>query len=301
MKKLILFSFFFLLTFILLFLFENSNNSNYLRIQNKLTNITNDCLKQENWRFAPTLSQKLLSDSNKAYSQFGQDLFLYHNIFRQKTNGFYIDVGSYHPTFLSNTYLFDKFFNWSGLCLDMNDFHKELYKDRNCKFIQTCISNRTYVDYYKSDDSIANGIEGTSRTYCQSFQSLLEIHNSNKKIDLLSIDIEGDEYYALQTFPFDLYQVQTILVETFHSINNKNNQNNRDLIFDLLETKGFVHVIQIGPDDLFVNTKQREGLSAFSLLSQKDCEAIFLAKQSYWLPNNFYKIKEDIRNNVGNT
>ncbi len=215
----------------------------------------------------------LLNNSNSAYSQFGQDLFLYHNFFKEKINGNYIELGAYHPTTFSNLAFFDECLNWSGLCLDMNDFHeKEFLFKRNCKFIQTCISNRTYVDYYKHDNALANGIEGTSRINCSSFDNLLEKHKFlNKQVDLLSIDIEGDEYYALQTFPFNKFNVSYILVENYH---NKN----KNLIFDFLEMEGFSHIIQIGPDDLFENQHKK-----------------------YWFPKNHNQWKKDISNNLDKT
>jgi hypothetical protein len=234
---------------------ENSNYFHYLRLPVKPFIMTKDCLT-------------LLNNSNSAYSQFGQDLFLYNNFFKDKYNGYYVEIGAYHPTFLSNIALFDQCLNWSGICFDMNDFHKNEYTKRNCKLIQTCISNRSYVDYYKQDDSLANGKEGTSRTYCTSTNQLFENYKIKHKIDLLSIDIEGDEYYALQTFPFNKYSVDYVLVETYHN-------NHREDIFNLLEEKGFVHVIQIGPDDLFENTKRQ-----------------------YWFPEKHTQWKKDISNNV---
>lgn len=216
---------------------------------------------------------KILSNnSNSAYSQFGQDLFLYHNFFKQKTNGYYIELGSYHPTTFSNLAFFDQCLKWNGLCLDMNDFHeKEYLFKRNCKFVKSCVSNRTFVDYYKHDDALANGNEGTSRTYCEAFDQLLENHTKTKQIDLLSIDIEGEEYYALQTFDFNKYNVSYVLVETYH---NKN----RNHIFDYLQSKGFVHIVQIGPDDLFENRFNK-----------------------YWFPTNHNQWKKDIENDLGNS
>ncbi len=40
-----------------------------------------------------------------SYSQFGEDVFL-SEIFRNKTNGTFVDIGANHPTELNNTYKF---------------------------------------------------------------------------------------------------------------------------------------------------------------------------------------------------
>ena len=43
------------------------------------------------------------------------------NYFKDKKNGFYIDVGCYHPIHRNNTYLLHKK-NWSGINVDINEF-----------------------------------------------------------------------------------------------------------------------------------------------------------------------------------
>jgi hypothetical protein len=49
-------------------------------------------------------------------SQFGQDLFLFFNIFKywpqEKRRGFYVDSGANHAIQLSNTYFFDVCLGW---------------------------------------------------------------------------------------------------------------------------------------------------------------------------------------------
>ena len=41
--------------------------------------------------------------------------------FKNKKNGFYVDVGSYHPIHRNNTYLLHKQ-NWSGINIDISQF-----------------------------------------------------------------------------------------------------------------------------------------------------------------------------------
>ena len=42
------------------------------------------------------------------YSQYGQDKFLFENFFKEKNNGFYLDIGAHDGITLSNTYFFEK-------------------------------------------------------------------------------------------------------------------------------------------------------------------------------------------------
>ena len=61
----------------------------------------------------------------KSYSCLGEDLII-NNFFKKKKNGFYVDVGSYHPFFWNNTYLLYKN-NWNGINIDLNPFSIKLF------------------------------------------------------------------------------------------------------------------------------------------------------------------------------
>ena len=52
----------------------------------------------------------------KSYSQEGEDLIL-KRIFGEKKNGFYVDVGAFHPFWISNTNIFYKN-GWNGVNID---------------------------------------------------------------------------------------------------------------------------------------------------------------------------------------
>ena len=62
----------------------------------------------------------------KSYSLFKEDLFI-KKYFKNKSDGFYIDVGCYHPLEGNNTHLlYTK--GWNGLNLDINFYSIELFK-----------------------------------------------------------------------------------------------------------------------------------------------------------------------------
>ena len=68
------------------------------------------------------------------YSQSGEDLFI-GNYFKAINNGFYIDIGCFHPTMHSNTAkLYNK--GWRGINIDINQTSIDLFnlirkKDKN--------------------------------------------------------------------------------------------------------------------------------------------------------------------------
>ena len=61
----------------------------------------------------------------KQYSCFGEDLFV-KDFFQNDNEGYYVDVGSYHPFFWNNTYLLYKK-NWNGINIDANPLSTELF------------------------------------------------------------------------------------------------------------------------------------------------------------------------------
>ena len=62
------------------------------------------------------LRQTYFKTINKNYfSQFGEDRIIKELIKPNYKNGFYIDVGCYHPKKHSNTYLLFKKKKWSGI------------------------------------------------------------------------------------------------------------------------------------------------------------------------------------------
>ena len=61
----------------------------------------------------------------KQYSCFGEDIFI-KDFFKNDKEGFYVDVGSYHPFFWNNTYLLYKK-KWNGVNIDANPLSTELF------------------------------------------------------------------------------------------------------------------------------------------------------------------------------
>ena len=64
-------------------------------------------------------------NKRKTYSQFKEDIFL-KKYFQNINQGFYVDIGCYHPIKYSNTaLLYNK--GWSGINLDLNQTSIDLF------------------------------------------------------------------------------------------------------------------------------------------------------------------------------
>ena len=68
------------------------------------------------------------------------------NYFKDKKNGFYADVGCYHPIHRNNTYLLYKK-NWSGINIDTSQFSIDFVNHMRLKDLNynCAISNRNEI------------------------------------------------------------------------------------------------------------------------------------------------------------
>ena len=149
--------------------------------------------------------------------------------FKDKKNGFYVDVGCHHPTHINNTYLLYKQ-NWGGINIDTSQFSIDLFNymrpqdlNYNC-----AISNRNGVVklFFQKEFSQLSTIEGTQAKNVfqgrikekdiQAF-TLDEILNRSKykniKIDFLNIDVEGADLKVLEGLSFEKFKPELICLE----------------------------------------------------------------------------------------
>ena len=169
----------------------------------------------------------------KSYSLLGEGTFLKKYFSKQK-KGFYIDVGCYHPLSGNNTYLLYKK-GWHGMNFDISELSIDLFnfyrkKDRN---IWCGISNKSgkkKIFFRKKlnmlntlNKDIAkihfkNGFNTSSIRVNNLNYFLKKFYNSKIKIDLLKIDVEGEEMNVLKSINFKFYRPKIISIE----IHNQN-------------------------------------------------------------------------------
>nr|WP_249417697.1 FkbM family methyltransferase [Pusillimonas minor] len=204
-------------------------------------------------------------------SQLGQDLFALFQL-GWKRNGFFVEFGATDGVLLSNTYLLEKDFGWTGILSEpAKVWHNDLQQNRtasldfDCVWVETGKEMQfsvvedaelsTLKDYVGSDSHSASrkaALTDTVRTV--SLCDLLERHNAPKSIDYLSVDTEGSEYEILRAFDFQRYTVSVITCE-------HNFMPNREKVHALLVSNGFVRVYEglSRWDDWYINTQHFNG------------------------------------------
>jgi hypothetical protein len=157
-------------------------------------------------------------------SQIGQDKWV-HSIIGDKKDGYFIELGACDGLYLSNTLFFERNLNWNGICIEPNDnYIKDLYANRKCnisnELVYSCEGEK--VNFALSE--AASGIiDENIGPFTRKDQSVLKItttlgnifdkFKAPNIIDYLSLDVEGQEYNILSTFPFDKYKFRCITVE----------------------------------------------------------------------------------------
>ena len=164
----------------------------------------------------------------KSYAMDGEDTEVI-NYFKNKTKGFYVDVGCYHPIHRNNTYLLYKK-NWNGINIDTSQFSIDLfdYMRPNDLNYNCAISNKNEIIklFYQKELSQLSTTESiqaekvfqgnVKEKEIQAF-TLDEILNKSKyknsKIDFLDIDVEGADLKVLEGLSFEKFKPELICVE----------------------------------------------------------------------------------------
>lgn len=175
---------------------------------------------------------KIILGSNEisvSYSSAGEDVLLNY-ILMHKKNGFFIDVGAYHPTKGSNTYKF--YINgWSGINIDAADDKIALFNEMRPRDINinSMIGNKDgFSDFYllENQDTMNSGsLEfyqkmnidiSKAKKVCVEIKKLGTIlHELNFEgiIDLLTIDVEGMELDVLKSNDWEKFNPVIIMIE----------------------------------------------------------------------------------------
>ena len=156
------------------------------------------------------LDRRLLDLSHHSRSQFGQDLFvLFESGFRK--NGYFVEFGATNGLDLSNSFLLEDEFAWSGILAEpARRWHKELRANRTCHIETHCVwsKSNSLITFEEADWGELSGVrtlqssdsKSKGRTYAVNTISLLDLLNkygAPRVIDYLSIDTEGSEFDIL--------------------------------------------------------------------------------------------------------
>lgn len=182
------------------------------------------------WKLYNFYRDKIKGWRSIFYSCFGEDTVV-NNILKGKKNGFWVDVGAFHPEKYSNTKFFSKYSHWTGVNVEPNNENFKLFQKRRSGDINLNLGigkKESKLQYYRFIDGlyntfdealknelIAKGVQhiGTDTIQVVTLATLIKENCPNTKIDFLNVDVENLDLEVLQSNDWDKYIPSVICVE----------------------------------------------------------------------------------------
>jgi len=146
------------------------------------------------------------------------DLKLNKEIFFEKENGFFIELGAYDGLTQSNTAFFEKTKNWTGILIEASrDRYEECVKNRpNSKCVNTaCSATDNASISFNHENGLMSKVVDDGLYSCDTstLETILDNCEVDRNIDFLSLDVEGHELEVLEGLNLCKYRPNYMLIE----------------------------------------------------------------------------------------
>tara|TARA_Y100001970_G_scaffold293695_1_gene442427 strand:+ start:6217 stop:6858 length:642 start_codon:yes stop_codon:yes gene_type:complete len=210
----------------------------------------------------------------KYYSQYQQDEIIFERFFKSQTKGFFLDIGAMDGIHCSNSKFFEDL-GWDGLLIEPNPSQIPILKtNRDWEIIQKAVVSNSELSFETKFQPFPTGAWGQGlagipskyhpnhieRILFEEHQGLIknipewiDVETVTVKelfslcpsnIDILSLDIEGNELEILKSINFENYTIKVITVENNYYGNE---------IQDFMISKNFNLFCTTGCDEIYFN------------------------------------------------
>ena len=195
----------------------------------------------------------------ETYSQEAQDLkVLLH--YKLKKDGYFLEIGASDGLKFSNTYLLEKNYNWTGICVEpIKEDYDKLINNRCCFCSNLAVYSKSNeeLEFNIYEYNLLSGLNEHINTYSNqpikekvivktiTLTDLLDNYRAPYFIEYLSLDTEGSEYEILKVFNFNKYKFGLIHVEHNYE------EPKRQLIKDLLLENNYSYIGEHKQDDFY--------------------------------------------------
>jgi len=170
----------------------------------------------------------LIKSSRSHWAQFGEDISVTRFFGKKVKEGFFVDVGCFHPKKYSNTWQLYKR-GWRGINIDIDSIKIAGFNLLRRQDVNVCkaVSNKEGImDYYSSgfyslENSLSEDFVDGNPAYqkktvkCATLTSIIDSSRfKDRKIDFLTVDVEGFDLQVLESLDFDRYSPRLIAVES---------------------------------------------------------------------------------------
>jgi FkbM family methyltransferase len=196
-------------------------------------------------------------------SQYGQDKWIIQNLFPDKKDGFFIEIGAGDGEIISNTWTLEKEFGWKGICIEPHPENFPMLQVNRTAIVynKVIMDYNGEVEYYQVKDNVASlalfsGVKMPKqynemqqvKMPCVTLHTALEELNCPTVIDYLSMDTEGSDLAILKKF-FEENKERQVLVISIE----KNDKMYDFRVRELLTPLGFKKVTTVVIDDIYVH------------------------------------------------
>ena len=224
----------------------------------------------KNWLFRKLfLIRKLFITRTtfRHHGQSGEDIYISRQ-FDKRYKGFFVDVGCFHPVKYNNTYTLYRR-GWRGINIDINSIKIEGFRMRRPgdTNIQMAVSDSagTVTFWTNGFYSLVNTLEKSFTEERPDFDyreetvqtdTLTHIIDSTKyrdrKIDVLTVDVEGHDLKVLESLDFKRYQPYLVAIEIQDPGFSKVRES---ALYRFLEQRDYEFVNWNGQTLMFKNTR----------------------------------------------
>lgn len=167
-------------------------------------------------------------------SQKKQDTWVIFSALPFKRKGFFLDIAATDGVRKNNTYVLEKYFGWTGICIEPNPhFFEKLQKNRGCIVNDSILSDKKETVNFRIDNGELGGIiaNDTDNKYkegaeiiskqTKTLTEILQQYDAPKEIDYFSLDVEGAEERIIRSLDFDTYTFKCLTIERPTPLINK--------------------------------------------------------------------------------
>ena len=221
------------------------------------------CVRMHLWQV-----EKKLGGHVRYFSQAGQDRFLHEQVFKNKRNGTFVEIGGYDGWTGSNCVFFEKALDWTGLVVEASpQLAGQIGKTRRAEVVHAAVSDRDgsaeflevtsgmtqmggLIDQYPDEQlermrRNERHMETVVTVPATRLDTLLRAHGL-EKIDYCSIDVEGAERAVLRSLDFDEFDIAALSIE-----NNRAGPEPASYA-DIMGPAGYRQVAVVGKDEIWV-------------------------------------------------
>lgn len=198
----------------------------------KISSLLKKILGRRQFAVIKKILDLVISYKQSTYSQFGEDRYLLEH-FKDVSNGFFVDVGAYHPRQFSNTYLLYKR-GWRGVNIDATpgsmtlfrilrprDINRELVVSDSDKPVRLAVWGTDSENTVSEAQADAARVHKGEPIFDREMQprTLTEILAAEtavpRNFEILSVDVEGWDLQVLKSLDWNTYRPKVVLVEQY--------------------------------------------------------------------------------------